>query len=58
MTKFMSFMRSSDARVRRKIAQTQLDLSGPAGKKAVLESAKRVLATHRDVIAALAKRYN
>lgn len=39
-----------------KIAPASMSLSGPAGKRVVLATAKRVITTHNAVIKALANR--
>jgi len=39
-----------------KTAPASMDLSGPAGKRKVMDTAKRVIKTHSKVIKALAKR--
>lgn len=39
-----------------KTAPTSMDLSGPDGKRLVVNAAKRVIKTHGKVIKALAKR--
>ncbi|WP_343743100.1 hypothetical protein [Herbaspirillum huttiense] len=44
------------AQHRRKTAPAPMSLSGPAGKRVVVSTAKRVMKTHSEVIKALAKR--
>lgn len=42
--------------VRKPVRPIPLDLTSEAGRRLVLEAAKRVIATHADVLAALARR--
>lgn len=42
--------------VREKVRPVQMNLSGTEGRRVVMSTAKRVMATHADVIKALAKR--
>lgn len=44
------------AQHRSKTAPAPMSLSGPAGKRVVVNAAKRVMKTHSEVIKALAKR--
>lgn len=39
-----------------KVAPASMSLSGPEGKRVVVNAAKRIIETHGDVIKALAKR--
>lgn len=39
-----------------KVAPASMSLSGPEGKRIVVNAAKRIIKTHGDVIKALAKR--
>jgi len=41
---------------REKVCPVPMDLSGKDGRRVVMSAAKRVIATHADVIKALAKR--